>query len=99
MDSGDDVLHNVPIFESYALPHAILHWDLAGCVLPVYLMRISSERGYSFTTTGEREIGRGVKEARCYIAFDSDTELKSTADRSDNQIHMLSDGKHHPCRC
>ena len=36
MDSGESVLHTVPIFESYALPHAILHWDLAGCVLAVY---------------------------------------------------------------
>ena len=70
MDSGDDVLYTVPIFESYALTHAIFHWDLAGCVLPVYLMRISSERGHSFTNTDEREIGRGVKEALCLITFD-----------------------------
>ena len=57
MDSGDDVLHTLPTYENYALPHAILHWDLAGCVLPVYLMRISSERGYSFRTI---ERGRSV---------------------------------------
>ena len=36
----------------------------------------------SFTTTAEREIGRDVKEKLCYIAFDYDTELKSTAERS-----------------
>ena len=94
MDSGDDALHTVPIFESYAVPHAILHWDLAGCDLTVYLMKISSERGYSFTTTEEREIGRGVKEKFCYIAFDFDTELESIAESSDKkQTHMLSDGK------
>ena len=80
VDSGDSVLHRVPIFESCALPHTILHWDLVGCVLTVYLMRISSERGYSFTTTEEREIGRGVKEKLCFIAFDYDTELTSIAE-------------------
>ena len=46
----------------------------------------------SFTTTAEREIGRDVKQKLCYIALDYDTELKSTAERSDNQIYMLSDG-------
>ena len=93
MDSGDGVLHTVPIHEGYALPHAILHWDLAGRDLTVFLMKISSERGYSFTTTEEREIGRGVKEKLCYIALDNDTELNSTAESSDKkQTHMLSDG-------
>jgi len=56
-------------------------------------MRISSQRGYSFTTTEEREIGRGVKEKLCFIAFDFDTEPKSTAESSNKkQTHVLSDG-------
>ena len=76
MDSGDDVLHKVPIYDGYALPHGIRHLDLAGRDFTEYLRDFHRAR-VSFTTTAEREIGRDVKEKLCYIALDYDTELKS----------------------
>ena len=79
--------HTVPIYEGYAMHHAILR--LAGRDTADFLVKKLTEQMYSFAAAAERDIARGVKEKPCYTSADYDTVLKSTVEE---KIYELPNG-------
>ncbi|CAF4371657.1 unnamed protein product [Rotaria sp. Silwood2] len=67
IDLGDTVMHTVPIYEGYSIPHTVHFLDID---LTDFLMRLLTEGYYSFTRRNcERQIFPRSNHIGCYFHF------------------------------
>eukprot|EP01068_Selenidium_serpulae_P009602 Selendium_serpulae@DN5272_c0_g2_i1.p1 len=74
LDAGDGVTHAVPVFEGFAISHAIMRNDIAGRDVTHYLAQQLRRTGHVFHTSAEMEVVRTIKETACYVAFNPQKE-------------------------
>ena len=89
LDSGDGITHAVPIYEGYAIPHAIKPIRLAGSDLTNFLIKLLAKRGIVLNTPSEIERARELKEKYCMVAQEYDQQTK---DDENKAIASLPDG-------
>jgi len=82
VDSGDGVTHTVPVFEGFAIPHAVEKMDIAGRVLTQYCQKLLQGTGHTFTSSAELEIVKSIKEQLCYVSQDYEADFASCSESS-----------------
>lgn len=92
LDSGDGVTHAVPVFEGFALPHAVMRADIAGRDVTEHLMLQLRHTGHIFHTSAEREVVRQIKEQECYVALNPQKEEQVEHEKSAQHPFKLPDG-------
>uniref|UniRef100_F6SBD4 Actin related protein 1B n=1 Tax=Ornithorhynchus anatinus TaxID=9258 RepID=F6SBD4_ORNAN len=89
LDSGDGVTHAVPIYEGFAMPHAIMRVDIAGRDVSRYLRLLLRKEGADFHTSAEFEVVRTIKERTCYLSINPQ---KDEALETEKAQYTLPDG-------
>eukprot|EP00283_Hemiselmis_rufescens_P013680 CAMPEP_0173455526 /NCGR_PEP_ID=MMETSP1357-20121228/54419_1 /TAXON_ID=77926 /ORGANISM="Hemiselmis rufescens, Strain PCC563" /LENGTH=353 /DNA_ID=CAMNT_0014422667 /DNA_START=13 /DNA_END=1071 /DNA_ORIENTATION=+ len=68
LDAGDTVSYAMPIYEGFALSHAITRADYGGRDVTSYLRLLLRREGHVFDTSSGLERVRGIKESVCEVS-------------------------------
>lgn len=95
VDSGDGVTHIVVVYEGYSIKHAICRMDIAGRSLTEFLNKYIAEDGVQLISTAEKDIGRDIKDTKCYVPLDFEKELQEFETKGDEKKkeYEMPDGK------
>merc|ERR1712196_379421 len=76
-DCGQSMSHTVPIFEGYAMPHAVQRVPLAGQQLTDYLIRILVDNPtcVNLMAPSMLPVADAIKEQLCQVSMDFDNEV------------------------
>ena len=80
-ESGEGISYTVPIFEGYALPHAMIKLEVAGHDITQSLIKQLEDSGISVRE--HPEVIRGLKEQMCSISQDYHFEMQQKDDPMD----------------
>ena len=93
LDCGAGVSTAVPIYEGFAMPHAIRRIDLGGRDITRHMVRLLRKAGYNFHTSAEFLTVRAIKEALCKVSYNPKKEEALELDRGHTlQSYTLPDG-------
>jgi centractin len=89
LDVGDGVSHTVPVYEGFAVQHAIKRMDIAGRDVTEHLNLLLRKSGTIFNTSAEFEVVRMLKEKTCFVSLNPQKEEK---DHTRFETYTLPDG-------
>ena len=93
VDCGHGVSQVVPIYEGYAIDHAILRDDFAGKELTEYLTKLLNDNSRDFNTKNRMLTVSDIKENLCYVALDYNDEINSYSPSKNDKTYKLPDGE------
>ncbi|KNC84742.1 beta-centractin [Sphaeroforma arctica JP610] len=97
VDSGDGVSHVVPIYDGFAIEHAITRSDVAGRDVTRYLQQLLRKEGVGLHTSAEFQIVREIKEKMCFLYPSSKGKVDASGRAmdvdNDAEKYRLPDGE------